>query len=495
MAKPAGIDRSDSRSEMENKIITASSGATDSFILARNSQGIEVRAGVLRLTRYLAVFEVYNPYSILQLSEVLSDFKIIINDRVMYSGRAVISNVVNTGIMLICEATLDDSWLDVDLFSSVNSPNRLKDEFAQFVKEWQKIERILPTFKAAVADMQTLLLDLRRWLEQVELGIRSEPSGDRDTIEKSVISELQDPILPTIGSWFSRFDEVSDKVEDEFRGVHRAFARRLLHPLVLCSPFVYRTYHKPLGYAGDYEMVNMILREPYEGASLFAKIVNVCFLKNPPAEAHRNRIKYLVRRLGEETQRVWRTGRKAKMFNLGCGPAKEIQDFMKNSDLSDHAAFTLLDFNDETIEHASRALQEVKSTRHRQTELNFYKKSVHQILKEAARPGPEMQPGTYDFVYCAGLFDYMSDRICKRLMNIFYDLLAPGGLLIATNVDASKPFRHSMEFILEWHLICRNQEQLAALNPDKAPPGTFSVTHEDTGVNIFIEVRKPANAK
>ena len=106
-----------------------------------------------------------------------------------------------------------------------------------------------------------------------------------------------------------------------------------------------------------------------------------------------------------------------------------------------------------------------------------------------------MQPGTYDFVYCAGLFDYMSDRICKRLMNIFYDLLAPGGLLIATNVDASKPFRHSMEFILEWHLICRNQEQLAALNPEKAPPGTFSVTHEDTGVNIFIEVRKPANAK
>ena len=71
--------------------------------------------------------------------------------------------------------------------------------------------------------------------------------------------------------------------------------------------------------------------------------------------------------------------------------------------------------------------------------------------------------------------------------------LAPGGLLIATNVDASKPFRHSMEFILEWHLICRNQPQIAALNPDKAPPGAFTVTHESTGVNIFLEVRKPPN--
>ncbi|HEX7861062.1 MAG TPA: class I SAM-dependent methyltransferase [Verrucomicrobiae bacterium] len=478
---------------MDSKLITSTSGEKDSFILARNSQGLEVRAGVLRLTRYLVVFEVYNPYSILQLSEVLSEFKIVINDRIMYSGRAVISNVVNTGIMLVCEATLDESWLDVDQFSSVMTPNRLREEFGQFLQEWQKIERIVPTFKAAVADLQTMLMDLRRWLEQVELGIRSEPNGDRSAIERTVIAELEEPILPTVGSWFSKFDQISDSVEPELRPVHRAFAKRLLHPLVLCSPFVYRTYHKPLGYAGDYEMVNMILRDPYEGASLFAKIVNVCFLKNPPAEAHRNRIRYLTKRLDEETTRVHRLGRRAKIFNLGCGPAKEIQDFMRQHDISDRATFTLLDFNDETIEHASGLLKDVRTTTRRETELNFYKKSVHQILKEAVRPGSEMMPGTYDLVYCAGLFDYMSDRICKRLMNIFYDLLAPGGLLIATNVDASKPFRHSMEFILEWHLICRNEAQFAALNPEKAGPGQFSVTHEQTGVNVFIEVRKPGN--
>ena len=480
---------------MESKIITSSGGERDSFILARNSQGLEVRAGVLRLTRYLVVFEVYNPYSILQLSEVLSDFKIIINDRVMYAGRAVISNVVNTGIMLICEATLDESWVEVDLFTSVTSPSRLRDDFSEFVREWQKIERVNTSFKAAVADMQTLLMDLRRWLEQVELGIRSEPSGSRDEIEKNVIAELEEPILPTVSSWFSRFDEVSDQIEEEARPVHRMFARRLLHPLVLCSPFVYRTYHKPLGYAGDYEMVNMILRQPYEGASLFAKIVNVCFLKNPPAEAHRNRIKYLTRMLADETRKVHeRSGQRIKIFNLGCGPAQEVQNFMREHPISDEADFTLLDFNDETLEHAVQQLEQAKTEQGRRTGLKLLKKSVHQILKEAGRPGGELQSGQYDLVYCAGLFDYMSDRICKRLMNIFYDLVAPGGLLIATNVDASKPFRHSMEFILEWHLICRNEAQLAALHPEKAPFENFKVTHEATGVNVFIEVRKPANA-
>ena len=150
-------------------------------------------------------------------------------------------------------------------------------------------------------------------------------------------------------------------MEDELRPVHRAFARRLLHPLVLCSPFVYRTFHKPLGYAGDYEMVNMILRDPYEGASLFAKIVNVCFLKNPPAEAHRNRIKYLTHRLGEETRRVQTLGPPRAHLQPGLWTGERDPGFHAESDLSDRAAFTLLDFNDETLEHAARLLNEVRT--------------------------------------------------------------------------------------------------------------------------------------
>jgi extracellular factor (EF) 3-hydroxypalmitic acid methyl ester biosynthesis protein len=64
---------------------------------------------------------------------------------------------------------------------------------------------------------------------------------------------------------------------------------------------------------------------------------------------------------------------------------------------------------------------------------------VHQILKDSSRAGAGFEVGGYDFVYCAGLFDYLSDRICRRLLEVFYDLLAPGGLLVATNVDSSNP--------------------------------------------------------
>ena len=65
---------------MENKISTGLASGRETIILCRNSQGLEVRATPLRLTRYVVVFEIYNPYSILQLSEVLGDFRIIMNE-------------------------------------------------------------------------------------------------------------------------------------------------------------------------------------------------------------------------------------------------------------------------------------------------------------------------------------------------------------------------------------------------------------------------------
>jgi len=64
-------------------------------------------------------------------------------------------------------------------------------------------------------------------------------------------------------------------------------------------------------------------------------------------------------------------------------------------------------------------------------------------------------------------------------------------LLVATNVDPSNPNRGSMEYVLEWHLVYRNRKQLESLNPDAAPPGSFAVKTDTTGVNVFIEVRKP----
>jgi extracellular factor (EF) 3-hydroxypalmitic acid methyl ester biosynthesis protein len=403
-----------------------------------------------------------------------------------------VSNLVNTGIMVLCEATLDDAWLDVDVFSPIMQPGRLSEEFDAFMVQWRKTQSVDPGFKVAVADFQMLLMDLRRWLDQVELGVRSEPVGVRAEMERRVLQELEVRILPEIDEWMSCFDTVAARIGEDLRPAHRAYARRQIHPLVMCSPFVYRTFQKPLGYAGDYEMVNMILRDPHEGATMFSKLVNVVFLQNPPAEAHRNRIKHLRDRLVEETERAVAQGRSLKVLNLGCGPAREIQLFLAEEELANRTDLLLLDFNGETLEYTRRILDELRLRHARRTTITMEEKSINQLLKEALRPEMAARRGYYDLVYCAGLFDYVSDRVCKRLTELFYELLAPGGLLIVTNVSATKPFRHSMDYLLEWHLLYRDVEQMKELLPPGVTPDDWRVLADPTGVNLYLEVRKPA---
>jgi extracellular factor (EF) 3-hydroxypalmitic acid methyl ester biosynthesis protein len=182
------------------------------------------------------------------------------------------------------------------------------------------------------------------------------------------------------------------------------------------------------------------------------------------------------------------------MFNLGCGPAQEVQHFLSAESISGSADFTLVDFNDETLSYVTQTLEDIRQAHRPEANLQFVRKSVHQILKDSTRPGAGFQVGGYDMVYCAGLFDYLSDRVCRRLLEVFYDLLAPGGLLVATNVDISNPSRSWMEYVLEWHLVYRDADQFVKLAPTKAPAGAAVVKSDDTGVNIFLEVRKPSHA-
>ncbi len=464
----------------------------DSLVSCQTGQGNELRATLVRLTRYEAVLELYDPALVLRASEVLRDFRIVLHDRAIYSGRGVTRALINTGAMTLCEVVLEEgSWADVEFSAGDLRNGKLQSQFQNFIQEWQKLYRVTPEYKVIVADMQSFFAEMRLWLDQVELNIRASPSADRLRLEAEATEELARPILPCIDVLFEKFEGVAEGLPAELLSAHRNYMRRQLHPFVLCAPFAYRTFQKPLGYAGDYEMVNMILRNGQEGASLFAKVVNAWFLRQPPAQAHRNRIARLVQVLEEEAVRARSQGRRAEVMSVGCGPAGEVQRFLSDSFVSDSAAFTLLDFNQETLEHARSVLTPLATRHGRPTPIEYVRKSVQQILKESGRTiqGP---PRQYDLIYCAGLFDYLSDQICQRLMTIMYNWLAPGGLLIATNVEPSNPLRNGMDHLLDWHLIYRTAAQMGALVPPPASTDAAVVRSENTGLNLFLEVRKPA---
>jgi len=471
-------------------MLKTNSEINDSLVMCQTGQGVGVRGSLLHLTPHLAVFEIYNPDLALCTSEVLQDFQIVLNNRTAYSGRAVVGKLVNTGTLLVCEAKLDEGGFNGDFLSAWNGGTPLRERFASFMSEWQKTYRVLPEFKVIAADMQTFLADLRLWLEQAELEIRGAPAGDRVEMERRAARELGEAMVPAFDSLHERLEDLSGRIEEDLRPVHQSFAKRQLHPLVMCSPFAYRTFHKPLGYAGDYEMVNMIARDPYEGGSLFAKVMNLWFLSQWPARAHRNRIQYLRELLTQEALRGERESRPVRVLNLGCGPAREVQEFIAANNLCEGVQLTLLDFNEETIQHTGVVLEECKRRHGRRVPIQLQKKSVQAILKERSRLVTGSAEKKYDLLYCAGLFDYLPDRTCKQLMNVFYDWLVPGGLMSITNVNDCKPFRHMLEFVLDWHLIYRDRNAAVGLVPDRVKPEDIMVKTETTGVNIFVEARK-----
>lgn len=476
-------------SELPNLVSSTSAPLLEevaNVIKFQSGQGVEVRATVLKLTPQSVTFELCTPDSVLRLSEALAPFEIFAADRPVYSGQAIVSSVMNAGMVTVCEATLDEALLKLDL-SQIGRPEQvLPPAFKSFLHRWQTFYKILPEYKIVVADIQSFLHELRLWLDQLEMRISGSPE-ERAKTERAILREL--PANPILFALFERFEAVAASIPKELVPAHRAFGQRQLHSLLLCAPFMHRTYSKPLGYAGDYQMMNMIVRNGLEGRSLYAKAVNSYLLSQVGPEAVRNRVGFLQGKIVDETSRVARGGGTASIYCIACGPAWEAQHFAGESPLADRAKFRLLDFNEETLEYTGARMEEARRKNHRKTSFEMVRNSVQNLLKNR-RKSASVETG-YDLIYCSGLYDYLNDRIIKALNTYLYDQLLPGGLLVVGNFATGTPVRNFMEHFSEWFLIYRDGRQLAALAPEQAAPEDCHVVSELTGANIFLEVRKP----
>src|SRR6185369_2480586 len=178
-------------------------------------------------------------------SEVLGGFEIILQGQTAYSGKATITNLVHTGATIIVEAGLEDCWQDLSSLGEIRG-KQLRERFAQFIGEWQKLYRIDNDYKVKIADIQTYLEDLRLWLEQLDCQIGSVPKERRGEVETEILNEIAPQIVELLDGLFDRFEEVSNRVPPEFLQAHHVYARRQLHKLTLSSPFASRAFFKPL---------------------------------------------------------------------------------------------------------------------------------------------------------------------------------------------------------------------------------------------------------
>ena len=458
----------------------------------QSADGLELAGKALHLSRHAATFELLPPDAVVRTSEVLNGFKIFSGDTMIYFGRAVVGGIVNTGTGLHVEVKLGGAESESAFFlPGTTATGAAREQYDEFFRGWQKEYRIASEFKVLVVDIAAYLTGIRQWLEQEEFKQRA--SGQVWQLDQE--RELFAHILKAFGHQHVRFEELAYQIPPEQLGAHQEFVRRHWHPLFLCAPFGHRTFYKPLGYAGDYEMMNMIHRNHPEGRTLYERLIHLLLVSQLPAESVRNRIAHLKNHLITETARVIRSGRRARILNVGCGPARELQHFLRESEFSHHADITLLDFNHETLEYANSQLHNVKREHHRRASIGTVNMSVHQLLRRSIRQGRLGLDGTFDLIYCAGLFDYLAENTCAELVHLFHESLHPGGLVLVANMvdqdDRSiRQFRNFIEFTLDWQLIYRRAEAIRRFIPPRTHEHA-QVIAEPEFVNLFLHVRKP----
>src|SRR5665647_188720 len=116
----------------------------DPVITFRNSQAEAVRGTLTNVQRRSLVIEIYNPYSIVQVSEVLSDLTIRSGERSIYKGKAVVTSLLNTGLMAVVSVA--------------------------FVDDWQSRFRIGRSYQVAVSETRAFLSETSRWADQADMS-------------------------------------------------------------------------------------------------------------------------------------------------------------------------------------------------------------------------------------------------------------------------------------------------------------------------------------
>jgi extracellular factor (EF) 3-hydroxypalmitic acid methyl ester biosynthesis protein len=121
--------------------------------------------------------------------------------------------------------------------------------------------------------------------------------------------------------------------------------------------------------------------------------------------------------------------------------------------------------------------------------------SVRQLLKPQSPEERRAVAGVLsdlDLIYCAGLYDYLSDLLGTRLTSILYSGLRPGGRLLLGNLVEAPDTTWVMDFVMDWSLNYRTDESMLALASRLSPPPSrCTITRDSSEHCIFLDVTAP----
>jgi chemotaxis methyl-accepting protein methylase len=96
-----------------------------------------------------------------------------------------------------------------------------------------------------------------------------------------------------------------------------------------------------------------------------------------------------------------------------------------------------------------------------------------------------------DLIYSSGLIDYFSDKISAKMIELLFKKLKKGGALIVGNVSKEDTSMAYTEFLGEWVLNRRSEEEMLRLADKITGDKEMRIEKEqETGMNLFMTITK-----
>jgi extracellular factor (EF) 3-hydroxypalmitic acid methyl ester biosynthesis protein len=234
-----------------------------------------------------------------------------------------------------------------------------------------------------------------------------------------------------------------------------------------------RTRWKPMGYAGDFLVIDWIYTQKTAESGLGQKIDQL-FHSYEAAQAVRNRKAYFIKLCAKLSK--MRQSR-IEVLDLGCGSCRDVLEAHSICNNGVQYYFHCVDQEPKAIEYARSLIAGTGAEPYVQLDC----KNVFRF--ETAKQ--------YDLIWSAGLFDYISSRAASLLIRKSWRHLKEGGLFVFGNFSPLNPTRKGMELVSKWHLLHRTADELIGICEESGVPyASLEVESETLGINLFCKIRK-----
>lgn len=267
------------------------------------------------------------------------------------------------------------------------------------------------------------------WLDHVyeELAGREDLYESMDALHRG-LNALRQAFAPEVWRRFCR--EVARKHP----------LRTFLHQ----CPFTRHGFERPRGYPGDAALIDFIYMDRAADELHAGREIYRYIHQQPSPRSVRERRVLLAREIDKTAQRVPGGSR---ILSVACGHLREV-DLARA--VAEHRIGELIAFDQDPV-----SLAEV--TRHQPPAIVKPVCGSIRALLTGKTGFSDM-----DFVYSAGLYDYLAENVATRLTGLLFKMLRPGGQLLVANFAELPPEAGYMESFMDWWLIYRDESQVEA---------------------------------